>query len=38
MPSITATRGTVSIQFVGTHQATLTLPSGRQVSLTRYPF
>lgn len=38
MPSVAATRGSVSIQFVGTQQATLTLPGGRQVSLTRYPF
>jgi hypothetical protein len=38
MPSVAATHGTVSIQFIGTQNATLTLPSGRQVSLTRYPF
>ncbi len=37
-PTITATRGSVTLEFTSTAQATLTLPSGRQVTLTRFAF
>ncbi len=37
-PSLAANRGTISISFASTTAATLTLPSGRTVALTRYTF
>jgi CubicO group peptidase (beta-lactamase class C family) len=37
-PTVMATRGTISIEFTTTTTATLTLPSGAQVALTRFTF
>jgi hypothetical protein len=37
-PSVVATRGTISIAFTSSTTATLTLPSGQQVALTRFAF
>jgi hypothetical protein len=37
-PRVTASRGTISIAFSSTTTATLTLPSGTQVSIVRYTF
>ncbi len=37
-PIITATRGTITIDFTSSTRAVLTLPSGQQVSLTRFTF
>ncbi len=37
-PTITATRGTITIDFTSSTRAVLTLPSGQQVNLTRFTF
>ena len=37
-PSLAGLRGAITVEFTGSTQATLTLPSGAQVALTRFTF